>query len=490
MGPTGPTAPENPTGPDGPDGAPTRPLAPRTPRDAMHIGQPSHTGGFNLRASGVEAWARLTALAIRSIVRSVVGAAGDLFRSRAERARRSERRRIRTAEALAVTLGRLKGAFVKAGQFASVRHDLLSHEVSETLSVLQDRVPPIDIAAIRSMVEEELGASMEDLFAEFDPEPIGAASIAQVHRARLPDGTAVAVKVQYPWIARSLEADLSLLRRLLSALLWWSGRSSVDRDRLFDEFAAGLEEELDFRREADVARRIARNLADQPRVVVPEIVDSRSSARVLTMTFYEAVRIDDLDALSQLGIEPGDLLEVLARAYASQVFVDGLFHADPHPGNLFALAPERPGEPARLLFVDFGLSKHLDPELRREMRLGLYALIQRDLEGFVGRMDAMGMIAPGARPGVHAAVARMFDRIGESGGAAGPLGIAGGQVLGLKDQAVALLRETPGLQLPNDLLLYAKTLSYLFALGERMDPEVDLVKVTLPDLLRFLARTD
>jgi len=445
---------------------------------------------FIARTSGLEPAGRLAAWLLRSAVRLGAGAVVDRLRGREEALARRRARVRRCAEDLAGTLGRLKGAFAKAGQFVSVRHDLVSAEVSEPLRALQDRVPPVAFEVIRDAVEGELGRPLEEIFTAFEPEPLGAASIAQVHRARLPDGTLVAVKVQYPWLAASLTADLALLRGLLRLVVWWTGGSGVDRRRLFDEFAAGLAEELDFRREARVAGEIARNLAGERQVVVPRIVAECSGERVLTMTFHDAVRMDDRAGLARLGVEPRELLEILARAYALQVFVDGLFHADPHPGNLFALPPDTPGGGARVLFVDFGLSRHLEPELRRQMRLGLFALLKRDTDDFVARMDAMGMIAPGAGAGVRQAVARMFARIGEVGGVAGPLGIGGGQVLGLKDEAVALLRETPGLHLPNDLLLYAKTLSYLFALGESLDPEVDLVKLTLPYLLRFLAARD
>ncbi|MFP8873442.1 MAG: hypothetical protein VCB42_02675, partial [Myxococcota bacterium] len=142
---------------------------------------------------------------------------------------------------------------------------------------------------------------------------------------------------------------------------------------------------------------------------------------------------------------------------------------------------------------DFGLSKRLDPRLRDAMRQGLYALLQRDVDTFVERMEDMDMIAPGAQSEVRAAIASMFAEISATAGSSpdpeNALGLAGSQVLGLKDQAKRLLQETPGLQLPNDLLLYAKTLSYLFALGERLAPDVDLLRLSLPYLLRFLAES-
>jgi predicted unusual protein kinase regulating ubiquinone biosynthesis (AarF/ABC1/UbiB family) len=222
-------------------------------------------------------------------------------------------------------------------------------------------------------------------------------------------------------------------------------------------------------------------------VVVPEVFGPLSTRRVLTMRFHEAVGLADGPGLVRLGVEPRALLTVLARAYASQVFVDGLFHADPHPGNLFVLDEPEAASAPRLLFVDFGLSRRLEPALRHELRQGLYALLKRDLAGFLAGMDRMGMIAPGAHAGVRRAVEGMFERISSGGGA---LALGGEEVLSLKDEAKQLLRETPGLELPTDLLLYAKTLAYVFSLGADLDPDVDMMKLSLPYAVRFLAEAE
>ena len=381
----------------------------------------------------------------------------------------------------------MKGPFTKAGQFAANRYDVLPRFATEALASLRDRVPPIPSSQLRSTLESELGRAVTDLFAEFDPEPIGAASIAQVHRASLPDGTEVAVKVQYPWLEASLAADLVIVRVLLVLWSWTGGPSRPARARLLREFEAGFREELDFEREARMAREIGANLSQDPQIVVPRVVETHSSGRVLTVEHHPSVAVNDRSALERLQVTPRAVLEILIRAYTKQMFVDGLFHADPHPGNLFILDEPEAKERPRLLFVDFGLSRRLDPQLRREIRLGIYALMQRDLDAFIAGMDRMSMVDAGHRHhrhAVRAAVASMFERIGGGGSA---LEIAGSRVLPLKDEAKAMLQTTPGLHLPNDLLLYAKTLAYVFALGAELDSDVDLLQLSLPALLRFLA---
>ncbi len=461
------------------------PTGSNTSSPALRQARP--TTGFRLRTSGVEATARLGAFAGGLVLRHGVGRLADAFVGPERRAGRRDARTAATARALVAVLGALKGAFVKAGQFASVRHDLIPPGAAEALTELQSQVPPLPFAAIRERVESELGATLSSVFDEFDPEPLGAASVAQVHRARLQGGGIVAVKVQYPWVRASVPADLAVLRSCVRFGSWWAGREIPDRDALFDEFRDGLMEELDFEREARIAEEIARNLAGDPQIAVPRIITSHSTSCVLTMSTFDTLSITDRAGLEARGISPAAVLEVLGRAYAKQIFADGLFHADPHPGNLFVIDEPEAATMPRVLFVDFGLSKRLSPGLRRDLRQGIYALLQSDVDGFVERMDAMGMIAPEAHEGVRAAVAAMFERIRESGGA---LSLPGQAILGLTQEAVELLRDTPGLQLPNDLLLYARTLTYLFALGEQLAPEVDLVKLSTPHLLKFLAASD
>ncbi len=439
-----------------------------------------------LRATGLPQLLHLVACAVLSAWDAALSTARSIWRGDLAPLRR-EHRAAKVAKRFARTLGALKGPYAKLGQFAAIHIDVLPRAATSALATLRDQVPPLSFGRIRRVVESELGAPLEAHFVTFDPLPLGAASIAQVHRATLPSGEAVAVKVQYPWLEASLPADLAIIRVGFRLVALATGRPGDAAERLYREFASGLREEIDFEREARIAREIAKNLSGEDRVVVPEIFRALSTRRVLTMRFHAAVGLGDAQGLARLGVDPRKVLGVLARAYASQVFVDGLFHADPHPGNLFVVdEPDATSSP-RLLFVDFGLSRRLEPELRRELRLGLYALLKRDSDEFLAGMDRMGMIAEGARADVKRAVEQMFERISGGGGA---LALDGGQVLSIKNEAKGLLRETPGLELPTDLLLYAKTLAYVFALGADLDPEVDMMQLSLPYALRFLAQKE
>lgn len=409
--------------------------------------------------------------------------------------RREIRRRALRARLIArwtSLLADRKGAFAKAGQFASLRLDVLPADVASALAILRDNVPPIPFEAVRAVIESDLGAPLERCFEKVDQEPVGAASIAQAHRARLLDGSEVIVKVQYPWIQSSIRADLRWLRILVVLGLGLTGTKTklLDWPRFFSEFESSLREELDFRIEALAAAEIAQNLEHDDQVRVPRVIDSHSGRRVLTVYYHPCVNISDREGLARLGVSPRAILEILARAYAKQIFVDGLFHADPHSGNLFVLDEPGAAEHPCVLFVDFGLHRRLSVELRRSLRHGIYALLQRDLDEFISRMNELDMISASAQSTARSAVKKMFTQIDEKSDSGSPLAVSGNRVLDLKDEAKILLQNTPGLQLPNDLLLYARTLSYLFALGEELDPEVDLMKISTPYLLRFLAEQD
>lgn len=446
--------------------------------------------GFLFRSSGLEPTLRLLGLiAVATGGRILVGLKGLLFISPEGRQESRHEWEVRTVNRTVQILGDLKGVFVKAGQFLALRHDLMPAETAMGFTALRDRVPPLPLAALQPLLLAEWSAEAQAQIAEIEEVPLGAASLAQAHRGHLQDGSEVVIKIQYPWIAEATARDLTVIRAFGRMASWFFRKrlAAIDFDRLFDEFSEGLVDELDFRKEARAAQAIASNLASIQGVAVPSIYNELTTERVLTMSYHPCVPIHDRAALQALGVRPADLLQILAHAYAKQVFVDGLFHADPHPGNLFVLQTPEVRESPRILFVDFGLCRSLSSDLKQAMRAGIYAVLQRNEEEFVARMNEMGMIAPGAEPGVRQAIHAMFERMKAAGESGNLLGASSGGVLALKDEAKRLLQDTPGLQLPNDLLLYAKTLSYVFALGESMDPDVDLMKISLPYLLKFLA---
>ncbi len=467
-------------GPGAPPPAASAPAAP----EGSPIGRHRARLRFRFRETGVEPALRLGLLALRLTLRHAGGAVHDRL-SPGGAPDRARARLERSARDAVAVLGSLKGVFAKLGQFASTRPDLVPAEGHAAFETLRDRVPPMPFSSVRAVIEAELGRSVVDCFARIGHRPIGAASVAQVHRAWLHDGTEVAVKVQYPWLRHSIGPDLRLVRRFLRPVLRRRGVEPAAFDRLFDEFAAGLEGELDFEAEALTAARIAANLADDEAIVVPRVHPAFSTGRVLTLDHVDGVPIESAAALEAAGASPRAVVEIVTRAYARQVFVDGLFHADPHPGNLLALPNPDDFDRPRVGFLDFGLSRQLSPELRSAIRQALFSVLKRDPAEFVSHMQALDMISPGAEDGVRAAVDVMFERMG-----GGVLQQSGSAILGLKDDAKTLLRDTPGLQLPNDLLLYAKTLSHLFHLGDVLAPDVDLMKLAVPHLLRFLAERD
>ena len=241
---------------------------------------------------------------------------------------------------LAVDLG---GLMIKVGQFMSARLDVLPPEITKELEGLQDEVPPVDFAAIRALAEAELGVPLERAFAFVDPIPLAAASLGQAHRARLSAEDAaetglsdVVVKIQRPGIDEVVEVDLRALRRVAG----WLSRVRIVADRvdthaLVEEFARTSLEEIDYLHEAASAERFAEEFAGNPRVAVPAIVWERTTRRVLTLQDVTAIKINDLQALRAGGIDPREVAAEFATVMFDQLFAEGFFHADPHPGNIF-----------------------------------------------------------------------------------------------------------------------------------------------------------
>lgn len=274
----------------------------------------------------------------------------------AERTAAWEAQHTIAARRIADTATRLRGLYVKAAQFIGTRADLLPESYITALSALQDRVPPEPYPVVRRVLREALGAEPEHVFAAFERRPIAAASLAQVHRARLHDGRLVAVKVQYPSIGRLVRLDLNNLALILG--LVHRLEPNLDFRPLVEAIGRLVPLELDFINEGRNTETIGAALAHRGDVVTPAVVWQHTRPTVLVTEFVEGVKITDLAALRAAGLEPRRIAERLVDVWGEQVLRHAHFHADPHPGNLLAL-PD-----GRLALIDFGLSARLDRRTR------------------------------------------------------------------------------------------------------------------------------
>ena len=294
---------------------------------------------------------------------------------------------LQTAEDVAITLGAMKGVLMKIGQMASYVDDGLSPAVRRTLSRLQDSVPPMSRELAAGVVEEELGMPPERAFASWDPLPIAAASIGQVHRAITLDGRAVAVKVQYPGIAETIAADLgnvALLRRMLRITA-----PAQDVDALLAELRDRVIEELDYRREADNQRQFAAYYDGHPTIGVPAIVGELSTRRLVTSELASGARFAELAGWPQA--ERDLAAETIYRFVFRSLYEVHAFNGDPHPGNYLFHGG------GRVTFLDFGLVKHFTPaEIRPLMMMARNLCVERDPEAFRRSMEEAGFLRPGA----------------------------------------------------------------------------------------------
>lgn len=278
----------------------------------------------------------------------------------------------------------LGGVLIKAGQFASTRPDLLPPAYTATLSSLQDRVPPHPYAAIREAVAGELGRPPEEVFSSFEKGPVAAASIAQVHRARLRDGRDVAVKVQYPGISSLIEADLDALEAIFEAVARLE--PGIRLQPISDYLRWTLPLELDFVREAEAISDLRRVLAERDDVVVPEVIGELTTGRLLVMEYVEGVKITDVETMERSGIDRSEVAWLLNDVYAEQMFTHGVLHADPHPGNLLV----QPGRPS-IVLLDHGLTLGLEPSFIAALDRLVSALGGGDLEGVTASLGEAGL---------------------------------------------------------------------------------------------------
>jgi predicted unusual protein kinase regulating ubiquinone biosynthesis (AarF/ABC1/UbiB family) len=387
------------------------------------------------------------------------------------------------------------GVLIKVGQFMSTRLDVLPRDITAELSALQDEVGAESFEDIRGVVEAEFGMPLDGKFIAFDPEPIASASIGQAHRARLCVTTKegepcppVVVKVQRPNIAAIIEADLAALRYAAR----WLDRSRTVRKHLnvpalLEEFARTLSEETDYLREGANAERFARAFAGQPDVRVPAVVWSHTTRRVLTLEDVGAIKIMDTAALEAAGVARRGVAERLMATYLKQVFEDGFFHADPHPGNLFVLPTPRPGDAGafRLVFVDFGMTGILEPATFAGLKEALLAIGTKDGARLVAAFRTLGVLLPGADLKlIERASQKVLERVwGRS--AAELMRMGPEEFSGLAEEFSGLLYEMP-FQLPENMILLGRCLGILSGMATGLDPDFNAWSTLTPYITKLV----
>lgn len=395
---------------------------------------------------------------------------------------------------LALDLG---GLMIKVGQYMSSRLDVLPPIITKELEGLQDEVPAVPFAAIRARAEEELGMPLTAAFASVDERPLAAASLGQAHRATLTDALAadtgmrdVVLKIQRPGIDRIVDVDLRALRKVgrwLSKVTLVSDR--VDMPSLVEEFAVTSLEEIDYLQEAANSERFAADFAVDGLVAVPEVVWERTTRRVLTLQDVTAIKISDVDALRAAGIDPSEVAARFAAVMFDQLFEDGFFHADPHPGNVFVTplpaAPDASSPAWTFTFIDFGMMGEVPPTLRRGLRRVLIAAASRDGKGLVDGIRDIGVLLPTADTiQLERAMTQLFSRFGG-------MGFAELQEVDPREfRAFAVefgdvVRLLP-FQLPENFLLIVRAMSLTSGMCSALDPRFNIWDAVEPYAQRLI----
>jgi predicted unusual protein kinase regulating ubiquinone biosynthesis (AarF/ABC1/UbiB family) len=399
---------------------------------------------------------------------------------------------LRNARRIERTICELQGLFIKVGQLISIMTNFLPEEFRRELEGLQDAVPPRPYKDIEERICEELGKTPDQLFAVFERRPIASASIGQVHLARLPDGNKVAVKVQYPDIDQIVRRDLLTLRRIFRIVEWFIPYQGLDE--LYREIRAIVIQELDYHAEADNAARIAANFEGRTDVGFPRVVTELSTARVLVTHFETGCKITDKQATKALGLDRGQLARQVVEIYCQQIFVDGVYHADPHPGNLL-VRPSADGGPPQIVFLDFGAVA----EIPGNVRAGIVELIQgaltRDTRKIVGAMKQMGFVARGANEQMFEQVIEYFHERFQENVSLDSLNLKDikfdpqkglESVADLRKMDISLRELSQSFHVPKEIIVLERTLLLLMGLCTELDPTLNPMTVIRPYLERFV----
>ncbi|MGF1588244.1 MAG: ABC1 kinase family protein [Pleurocapsa sp.] len=358
--------------------------------------------------------------------------------------------------------------YIKVGQALSTRPDLIRKDFLDELTKLQDQLPAFDNQLAYKMIESGLGRSITEIYREFSPNPVAAASLGQVYKAVLHTGETVAVKVQRPNLRPKLCLDLYLMRRLAGWIEPWLPLNlGHDLTLIVDEFGSKLFEEIDYLNEAKNAEQFAQNFAGDPEVKVPAIYNQYCNNSVLTLEWIDGIKLTDLAKLEAAGLDADNLIKIGVTSGLRQLLEYGFFHADPHPGNLFATLD------GRMAYIDFGMMDQLSESMKETIASALVQLINRDYEALAVDFVNLGFLTPNTdiRPIIPALETVLGNAVGES--------VSNFNFKTVTDEFSELMYEYP-FRLPAKFALIIRSLITQEGLALSLNPDFKIVEVSYP----------
>jgi ubiquinone biosynthesis protein len=398
---------------------------------------------------------------------------------------RLHQRNARRVERAIVKLG---GLFVKVGQLLSSMTNFMPDEFRAELEGLQDSLPARPTDQVMATLRAELHAPVEEIFVEFDHEPLASASLAQVHAATLRDGRRVAVKVQHADIEMIAHVDLEAIRRILAVVQWFTKARGLENYPV--EIGQMIAEELDFTQEARNIETIAANFKGDSMIRLPSVVHEQSTRRVLTTTLMAGTKVSAVEELDARGIDRNALARRIVMAYCRMIFVDAVYHADPHPGNILV------ADDGGVIFLDFGAVGHLSPPMKEGIPQFFQGVIRRDRDQITKAVQTMGFVArdPGSNNVADRVInyfqRRYFDDMSEESFKLGDFQIDMQDRLemlaDLRRLDVSFRQLTETFQVPKDWVLLERTLLLLLGLCTHLDRALNPMQVLRPYLEEFV----
>ena len=369
-------------------------------------------------------------------------------------------------ERLRLMLQELGTTFIKFGQLLASRPDLVGERISEELSQLHDDNPPVGYEDIKEMIETELGGNIEDLFAEFSKTALATASIAQVHEAKLPTGERVAVKVQKPNVAEIVETDLSIMKFIANESdRFNTSLKHLNLPAVLHEFDKSIHKEMDFDNELMNIKHLNDNFIYNDKIIVPTTYPDYSTEKVLTMEYVDGIKLSEVISGNDPKYNKILIADRIVRSYFQQLFLDGFFHADPHPGNIFVT------EDNAICYIDFGMMGSLDEDFRQDLAELMIYFSDRNIDGLINQLIRMDIL--NEKTDINILKSDLNDLFAKY------YGVELSRFNGIIEDLLFLMQKFD-VRLPNEFVLMARGLSMVENTGLRLDPDIDVVALLKP----------